>query len=1144
VTVSDGTISCTATVLAGQCSLTFNSAGPRSLTATYAGDADFNGSTSPTEPHQVDKIQTTTTITSDAPDPSVVGQPVTVQYSVTPAVAGTPTGNVTVTDGSVSCTATVAAGQCSLTFTSAGAKTLTASYTGDTKFEESHSVGESHQVDKAETTTTVTSDNPDPSVVGQAVTVTYSVTPTAPGAGTPTGNVTVSDGTISCTATVLAGQCSLTFTTAGARSLTATYAGDADFNGSTSASETHQVDKADTTTTITSDSPDPSVVGQSVTVQYSVAVTAPGAGTPTGNVTVTDGIASCTATVAAGQCSITFASAGAKSLTATFAGDADINGSTSASESHQVNKADTTTTVTSDNPDPSAGGQSVTVQYAVAVTAPGGGTPTGNVTVTDGVDACVATAAAGQCSLTLTTLGSRTITATYAGDVDFSGSSSAGEPHEVEGIATTTTITSDNPDPSVVGQAVTVQYSVTPAGAGTPTGNVTVTDGSISCTATVAAGQCSITFTSGGAKTLTATYAGDSAFSGSTSPGESHQVDKADTATTITSDNPDPSAVGQSVTVQFTVAPVAPGAGTPTGNVTVTDGAASCTGTVAAGQCSLTLGTVGAPSLTATYAGDADFNGSTSAAEPHTVTKVGPTLTTAAGGSIVIGTGDKLSDSAVLSGGLNPTGTISFTLASPGNSSVYTNVVTVNGNGTYDTSAGSNPGGHLPTVAGTYTWQATYSGDANNATATDDGQDESQTVAGAPTTTTITSDTPDPTVVGQAVLVSYSVVSGAGTPTGNVTVTDGTSSCTATVAAGQCSITFTTAGLKSLTATYAGDSSFSGSTSAAEPHQVNAADTTTTITSDNPDPSAQGQPVAVHYGVTVNAPGGGAAMGTVTVSDGVNSCTATVAAGQCSITLTTNGVRTLTATYAGDSNFNGSTSAGVAHTVLPPDTPPSAVLTGGTCDGEVGATLTLTLFDVNGDPLALTLAANSNPAFVPNASIIVGGSGYTRTVTITASLTGGSTTITLNVSDGEHTAPFVVTIIGGTSGINLLNGTSHSDVIFGGGGIDSINGNAGNDLLCGGTGNDFLSGSDGDDILVGGAGVDTLTGGKGNDTLTGGDGVDRLDGGDGDDRLSGEAGADLLTGGSGADDFSGGSEADLVTDFNAAQGDTQDGTIP
>src|SRR6185436_18312636 len=98
--------------------------------ATYAGDGNFNGSVSAAESHTVVKWDTTTSITSDTPDPSVVGQPVTVQYSVT-SLGGTPTGNVTVSDGVDSCTATVAAGQCDITLTTAGAKSLTATYAGD-----------------------------------------------------------------------------------------------------------------------------------------------------------------------------------------------------------------------------------------------------------------------------------------------------------------------------------------------------------------------------------------------------------------------------------------------------------------------------------------------------------------------------------------------------------------------------------------------------------------------------------------------------------------------------------------------------------------------------------------------------------------------------------------------------------------------------------------------------------------------------------------------------------------------------------------------------------------------------------------------------------------------------------------------------
>ncbi len=125
---------------------------------------------------------------------------------------------------------------------------------------------------RADTTTVIRAVDPDPSVIGQAVTVHYSVADEAPDGGTPTGSVTVSDGTESCTGTVAAGQCTLAFTTAGTRSLTATYNGDSYHNPSPpSESVTHQVNRADTTTRITSDTPDPSTVGQTVTIHFDVA---------------------------------------------------------------------------------------------------------------------------------------------------------------------------------------------------------------------------------------------------------------------------------------------------------------------------------------------------------------------------------------------------------------------------------------------------------------------------------------------------------------------------------------------------------------------------------------------------------------------------------------------------------------------------------------------------------------------------------------------------------------------------------------------------------------------------------------------------------------------------------------------------------
>src|SRR5205814_1250086 len=117
-------------------------------------------------------------------------------------LALTLTGNATISARSLPGALPVSAGTCNLTATSAGAKNLLATYAGDASFAASTSAGVAHTVNPTGTTTTITGHTPDPSTVGQAIAVTYTVTSTG---GTPTGNVTVSAGSDTCTGTVAAG---------------------------------------------------------------------------------------------------------------------------------------------------------------------------------------------------------------------------------------------------------------------------------------------------------------------------------------------------------------------------------------------------------------------------------------------------------------------------------------------------------------------------------------------------------------------------------------------------------------------------------------------------------------------------------------------------------------------------------------------------------------------------------------------------------------------------------------------------------------------------------------------------------------------------------------------------------------------------
>lgn len=94
----------------------------------------------------------------------------------------------------------------------------------------------------------------------------------------------------------------------------------------------------------------------------------------------------------------------------------------------------TTTAIVSDSPDPSNVNQNFTVTHSIvsAFTETSfSPSVTGNVTVTDGVDSCTGTVAAGQCVLALTTAGNRTLRAFYSGDGTNAAAISGGNSHQV-----------------------------------------------------------------------------------------------------------------------------------------------------------------------------------------------------------------------------------------------------------------------------------------------------------------------------------------------------------------------------------------------------------------------------------------------------------------------------------------------------------------------------------------------------------------------------------------------------------------------------------------------------------------------------------------------------------------------------------------
>src|SRR5262249_31072906 len=148
-------------------------------------------------------------------------------------------------------------------------------------------------------------------------------------------------------------------------------------------------------------------------------------------------------------------------------------------------------------------------------------------------------------------------------------------------VATTTTLRTSTAT-AVFGQTETLTTTVNSL-AGTPTGTVTFKDGnSVLGTAQLnATGQATLTLALGVGNHAPTASLVSNAFTGSTSAAVAVTVNRAATAVALAS-SVNPAVTGRGVTFTTTVAAVAPGAGTPTGTVTLKDGTVIL-GTVAVG---------------------------------------------------------------------------------------------------------------------------------------------------------------------------------------------------------------------------------------------------------------------------------------------------------------------------------------------------------------------------------------------------------------------------------------------------------------------------------------------------------------------------------------------------------------------------------
>jgi len=220
--------------------------GSHTITATFTGAAGWGNSSGNAAPQVVTNPGATTTAVSSSLNPSVYSQSVTFTAAVTSGGGGTPTGTVTFKNGS----ATLGTGALSsgiATFSSStlptGALSITAVYGGGGGLNASTSPVLTQTV-AAETTSTTLTSSVNPAARKQALTFTATVTFVSPGTVKPTGTVTFKDGNKTLgTGTLSGGKATLTTSTLakGAHQVTAVYGGGSNFQTSTSAVLTQNV---------------------------------------------------------------------------------------------------------------------------------------------------------------------------------------------------------------------------------------------------------------------------------------------------------------------------------------------------------------------------------------------------------------------------------------------------------------------------------------------------------------------------------------------------------------------------------------------------------------------------------------------------------------------------------------------------------------------------------------------------------------------------------------------------------------------------------------------------------------------------------------------------------------------------------------
>jgi hypothetical protein len=559
-------------------------------------------------------------------------------------------------------------------------------------------------------------------------------------------------------------------------------------------------------------------------------------------------------------------------------------------------------------------GNSVTLTATVSGVG-GGSQPTGTVSFLSSSTSLGPGTLNSSGVATLTTselgLGTDSITIHYAGDANYSSTTSAAVSIKVNSPATATIKLTSSASTDVYGASVTLTVTLTGRGSPIPTGAVTFLSGTTSLGSGKlnASGVASLAVTTlaAGTNSITASYPGDSNYAAANSTAVSVTITKASQTITFTA---------PATPVKFGVGPITLAA-TASSGLAVTF---TATGPGPVSGNTLTIKGAGSVVVTANQAGNTDYTAATAVAHTITVNKA-TTAATLASSEMLGAYGAPVTLTATLtnagSGSVAPTGTVTFV-----------NGATTLGTGAPNASCVATV--TLTTLpVGTASIKANYGGDANYGTASSAAV--SIIVAKASQTINFTAPTSPVTYGITPIALSAKATSGLAitfTTTGPATVIGST-------------LTITGAGRVVVTANQPGNTDYSAAPAVQQTITVNPETATSKLTS-----TATSLTYGTSVTLTATLTGSGTAKptGTATFLNGTTSVGIGTlnSSGVATLTLATLpvGVDSITVSFPGDTHYAPVASAALAETVR--QATPMVKLTAAPTTAAYGAAVTLT----------------------------------------------------------------------------------------------------------------------------------------------------------------------------------------------------------